>query len=248
MSSISKRNFFPLPPGFSKAGYPDGGMFRKRLEKVILLLCLSVTTAVLVYWRVHNQELSTIIIEQAIEDPYLSLPSNVKENGAWVDRLPRGVVVWSQPLAGSLGVGKLLTSGLKNSLVSFEPFAPEQPDPPRARGQHHLHHHRLSLLNDLLHCRYFRHKDLVDHLSSRSSFPVTTILFLRSRCASVPEKCLSNGTFISHICHEASVHFLKVRGGSGTGIVKIACIQASCWSSARYNGSKYSNPTFRTPT
>lgn len=119
MSSISKRNFFPLPPGFSKAGFPDGGMFRKRLEKVILLLCLSVTTAVLVYWRVHNQELSTIIIEQAIEDPYLSLPSNVKENGAWVDRLPRGVVVWSQPLAGSLGVGKLLTSGLKNSLVRF---------------------------------------------------------------------------------------------------------------------------------
>lgn len=119
MSSISKRNFFPLPPGFSKAGFPDGGMFRKRLEKVILLLCLSVTTAVLVYWRVHNQELATIIIEQAIEDPYLSLPSNVKENGAWVDRLPRGVVVWSQPLAGSLGVGKLLTSGLKNSLVRF---------------------------------------------------------------------------------------------------------------------------------
>ncbi|XP_037773160.1 carbohydrate sulfotransferase 1-like [Penaeus monodon] len=195
--------------GFSKAGFPDGGMFRKRLEKVILLLCLSVTTAVLVYWRVHNQELATIIIEQAIEDPYLSLPSNVKENGAWVDRLPRGVVVWSQPLAGSLGVGKLLTSGLKNSLVSFEPFAPEQPIHRAPEDNTTLHHHRLSLLNDLLHCRYFRHKDLVDHLSSRSSF-LSHNSFLRSRCVSVPEKCLSNGTFISHICHEASVHFLKV--------------------------------------
>ncbi|XP_063614775.1 uncharacterized protein LOC134787889, partial [Penaeus indicus] len=91
----------------------------------------------------------------------------------------------------------------------FEPFAPEQPIHRAPEDNTTLHHHRLSLLNDLLHCRYFRHKDLVDHLASRSSF-LSHNSFLMSRCASVPEKCLGNGTFISHVCHEASVHFLKV--------------------------------------
>lgn len=94
-------------------------MFRKRLEKVILLVCLSVTTAVLVYWRLHNQELATIITEAASEDPFLSLPSDGKENGAWLAGLPRAVVLWGQPLAGSRAVGRLLASGLKDSLVRF---------------------------------------------------------------------------------------------------------------------------------
>lgn len=184
-------------------------MFRKRLEKVILLVCLSVTTAVLVYWRLHNQELATIITEAASEDPFLSLPSDGKENGAWLAGLPRAVVLWGQPLAGSRAVGRLLASGLKDSLVSFEPFAPEQPIHHAPEDNTTLHHHRLSLLNDLLHCRYFRHKDLVDHLASRPSFLLHNS-FLKSRCPSVLEGCLRNGTFISHVCREASVHFLKV--------------------------------------
>ncbi|XP_063601710.1 uncharacterized protein LOC134777791 [Penaeus indicus] len=119
--------------GFSKAGFTDGGMFRKRLEKVILVVCLSVTTAVLVYWRVHNQELATIIIEPASEDPFLSLPSNMKENGAWVDSPPRGVVLWSQPLAGSLAVGNLLMSCLEDSLVSMAHEACQHIDPIRLK-------------------------------------------------------------------------------------------------------------------
>nr|XP_027230173.1 uncharacterized protein LOC113821846 isoform X3 [Penaeus vannamei] len=192
-----------------KTNFLEGGMFRKRLEKVILLVCLSVTTAVLVYWRLHNQELATIITEAASEDPFLSLPSDGKENGAWLAGLPRAVVLWGQPLAGSRAVGRLLASGLKDSLVSFEPFAPEQPIHHAPEDNTTLHHHRLSLLNDLLHCRYFRHKDLVDHLASRPSFLLHNS-FLKSRCPSVLEGCLRNGTFISHVCREASVHFLKV--------------------------------------
>ncbi|XP_042868740.1 carbohydrate sulfotransferase 1-like isoform X2 [Penaeus japonicus] len=184
-------------------------MFRKRFEKFILLMCLSVTTSVLVYWKVHNHELATVIIEPTAEDPFLSLPSEAKENEAWVARLPRGVVLWGQPLAGSLSLGSLLTSVQNRSLISFEPLAHEQPIHRAPKDNTTIHYHRLNLLSDLLHCRYFRHKELVAHLANRTSF-LTQNTFLQSRCAFVSEPCIDNATFLSHVCRESSVHVLKV--------------------------------------